>query len=143
MTTAFGGVPMGVAIPPILAAKGMLNAMPIRKGSEASVLAMIGNITVIIMAVVAVLLINAESRAVTTISPRMINFGLEPKGLSKMRVRFLSRSYLTAASASTKPPKNSIMIGLARVPINSVYESGEYSAVTSGNRTPCLLRKKT
>src|SRR6056297_946129 len=118
MTTALGGVPIGVAIPPIFAAKGTESAIPIRAGSPLSILAIMGIITVIIMAVVAVLLINAESAAVTAINPSIMVDVRFPNGLSRILVRFLSKSYLTAASARTKPPRKRIIIGFASVPIN-------------------------
>src|SRR6056297_4155907 len=83
ITTAFGGVPIGVAIPPMFAANGMQSAMPIRAGSPDSILAKIGMITVIIIAVVAVLLIKAERTAVTAIKPSIIVEVRLPKGANK------------------------------------------------------------
>ena len=112
---AFGGVPIGVAIPPIFAATGIDNAIHFLNASSGFSTMTIGTTIVIIIAVVAVLLINADSNAVESIIPRQTILGLDPNGLIRRRVRLLSIPYLTAAVASENPPKKSIMIGFANV----------------------------
>src|SRR6056297_457156 len=108
----------------MLAANGIDSAMLILAGSLISIFARMGMITVTIIAVVAVLLINAERKAVTAIRPNMIIFGLVPNGFSRIRVMFLSKLYLTAASARTNPPRKRMIIGLANVPTNWLNGTG-------------------
>ena len=70
-----------------------------------------------IMAVVAVLLMNIENRAVTSMNPsRMFSLFL-PKGVRRTRARCTSRPVLVVAIASTKPPMNSMITGSAKLAI--------------------------
>ena len=114
---AFGGVPMGVPIPPILAAIGIAStkaAPPLPLSCRGL---SIGAITANIMAVVAVLLINIENVAVTSIIPSKTISEREPKGLNIILAKFLSREHLPAPIARKNPPINSMIIGSAKVAI--------------------------
>ena len=114
---ALGGVPIGVPMPPRLAAMGMARAKAARPLSSGVNRASTGVRMASIMAAVAVLLINMEKRAVTDISPRSTNLGLVPKGFKSTLARFMSSLYLVAAAARKKPPRKSMMMGSAKVAI--------------------------
>ena len=113
---AFGGVPIGVPIPPMLAPIGMASASAVfpfsSSGSEFST----GAIIVIIMAAVAVLLTNIDISAVVSIKPSSSSLGLRLNGFSRMFATSLSSPDSEAASAITNPPKNRIIIGSAYEP---------------------------
>ena len=111
---AFGGVPIGVPMPPRLAATGMDSARPIRPLSSLGRAASTGARKASIIAAVAVLDINIEKMAITSRKPSRTILGLVPKGLSRKRARVTSRPYFSAIMASTKPPRNSITTGSAK-----------------------------
>ncbi len=69
-TIALGGVPIGVPIPPIFAPIGIAKAKAIRPLSSLSKIASTGAKIASIIAAVAVLLINIEKMAVTSIKPK-------------------------------------------------------------------------
>ncbi|CSA24603.1 Uncharacterised protein [Vibrio cholerae] len=132
---ALGGVPMGVPIPPILAATGIQSANATRPGSLGPKTAITGVKIESIMAVVAVFDINIENTAVIIIKPNITYFGLLPNGLSSTRAKLTSSRYLVAAIARKKPPKNSMIIGLAKVAMISVdFSKAPNSLVPSPNR---------
>ena len=110
---ALGGVPIGVAMPPMLAPIGIASTTAIRAGSVSGMRAKIGRITVIIIAVVAVLLMKAESTAVASNNPNTIMAGRSPTGFKKSRVIARSSRYFTDASARRQPPRNRMMMGSA------------------------------
>ena len=118
---AFGGVPIGVPIPPMFAATGIHNANAIRPGSFGPNTAITGVKMDNIIAVVAVFDMNIEKIAVISIKPSMTYFGFCPNGLSSTRAKLTSNRYLVAAIARKNPPKNSMMIGLANVAMMSLY----------------------
>ena len=129
---ALGGVPIGVPIPPILAANGIHKAKAVRLGSFGLSSTITGAKIESIMAVVAVLDINIENIAVISIKPNIIFLGLSPKGFKNTLARFTSKRYLVAAIAKKKPPKNNIIIGLANVAMMSVwFKTSPYKAVDS------------
>ena len=112
-----GGVPIGVPIPPMLAAIGTLSAIAIRPLPASGSCLNTGPRKVSIIAVVAVLLMNIENRAVTSIKPsRMFSLFL-PKGVRSTRARWTSRPVLVVAMAKTKPPMKSITTGSAKLAI--------------------------
>ena len=79
---AFGGVPIGVPIPPRFAAIGMASAKEIRPPPSLGNVARTGVRNVSIIAAVAVLLMNIENIPMTSRTPRRTVFGFFPKGLS-------------------------------------------------------------
>ncbi len=114
---AFGGVPIGVPIPPIFAATGIARASPIRPFPSAGSDLRTGVRKASIMAAVAVLLMNIEKTATTQRIPRSTVLGFVPKGLRRTFASCTSRPTLVAAMASTNPPRKSMMIGLANAPM--------------------------
>ena len=112
---AFGGVPMGVPMPPMLAPSGMARAKAALPRSSSSKSLSTGAKMASIMAAVAVLLMNMENTAVMSMRPRSTNFGFLPKGFNSTRARFKSILYLVAAAAKKNPPKKSMMMGFAKV----------------------------
>ena len=110
-----GGVPMGVPMPPRLAAMGMLRAMAVRPLPASGSCLNTGVRKVSIMAVVAVLLMNMEKRAVTSMKPRRMFSLFLPKGVSRTRARCTSRPVLVVAMARMKPPMKSITTGSAKL----------------------------
>ena len=117
---ALGGVPIGVAIPPILAATGILNVSAIRPFPFAGKAANTGVRNVSIMAAVAVLDTNIEKTPVISRKPSNTVSLLLPNGRMRLRARRTSRPDFVAAIASTKPPRNSMITGLAKVAMISV-----------------------
>ena len=113
-TIPLGGVPMGVAIPPMLAATGIERARPILPLPSAGRAFNTGAKKASIIAAVAVLLMKAEKRPVTTMKPRSTKRDCVPKGLSNTLAILASRPYLVAAIASMKPPMKSMMMGSAK-----------------------------
>ena len=110
----FGGVPIGVPIPPMFAAIGIANARPIllpSSGRERST----GARNASIMAAVAVLLINIENSPITIRKPSSTILGLVPKGAMRMRASWASRPTFVAQSARANPPRKSITVGSANV----------------------------
>ena len=118
---AFGGVPIGVPMPPMFAATGIARTSATLPLPLFSIGLRSGAITANIMAVVAVLLINMEKKAVTNIKPSSTVCDFVPKGLKSTRARFLSSPTLPAPIARKNPPKKSIMMGSAKVAINALY----------------------
>ncbi len=114
MAIAFGGVPTGVPMPPMLAANGIERIIPARSRSASGRDAATGRTTAIIVAVVAVLDINIENVAVMSISPSMILVGLSPNGRSMILPIALSSWNRDAPIARKKPPSTSISTGSAR-----------------------------
>ena len=110
-----GGVPMGVAIPPILAPMGIASASEIRPPPSGGSIFNTGVRKASIIAAVAVLLTNIEKNAVTIRKPSNTVLGRVPKGLSKARASVTSTPYLDATMASTKPPRKSITVWSANV----------------------------
>ena len=120
---AFGGVPIGVAIPPTFAAIGIESANAIfpfpSAGSDLST----GVRNVSIIAAVAVLLRNIENTAVTRMNPRSTKRDCFPKGLRRILARVTSRPLFVAAIARMNPPMKSIIIGSAKQWRISLYET--------------------
>lgn len=114
MATALGGEPIGVPIPPMLAAAGTQMINPLRKGSSSFKLMNKGATKVIIIAVVAVLLMNMEKPAVTNIMPSMTIDGRSPNIFRMVLAKALSTPSFTAAAARINPPKNKISTGSAK-----------------------------
>ena len=112
-----GGVPMGVPIPPRLAAMGMLRAMAMRPLPPSGSCLNTGVRKVSIMAVVAVLLMNMEKRAVTSMNPSRMFSLFFPNGVRSTRARWTSSPILVVAMARTKPPMKSITTGSAKLAI--------------------------
>ena len=112
---------MGVAIPPVFAATGIhkINALiPTCSFEQGHI---IGLTRASIITVVAVLDINIEKTAVINIRPSIMNLGWAPKGRSRTRAKFLSKSYFEAAMARVNPPIKRIIIGEEKVFKISLY----------------------
>ena len=116
---AFGGVPIGVAIPPILAAMGIESVKAMRPFPFAGNAAKTGVRKVSIIAAVAVLLTNIEKMPVMSRKPNKTLSLLLPKGLMRFLASKTSKPDLVAAIARINPPRKSIMTGLANVAIIS------------------------
>ena len=112
---ALGGVPMGVPMPPMLAPTGMASARPMRPLPSAGRALSTGVRNEIIMAAVAVLLMNIENSPVTSRKPSRTFSDLVPKSLSSTLASSTSRPHLVAAMARMNPPRNSMIIGSAKV----------------------------
>ena len=110
----FGGVPIGVPIPPRLAAIGMLMVNATRPLPLAGRAAKTGVRKVSIMAAVAVLETNMEKRPVISKKPRSTFSLFVPKGRMRLRAKSTSSPDLVAAAASIKPPRKSMMVGSAK-----------------------------
>ena len=117
---AFGGVPIGVPRPPMLAAIGIAIARLTRPPPSAGSVRSTGARKASIIAAVAVLLMNIDITLISVRKPRSTHFGFVPKGLSITRASTTSRPTLLAQIANTKPPKNSMMIGSAKAAISSL-----------------------
>ena len=117
-----GGVPIGVPIPPRLAATGIDMAKEIRPLPSGGSWWKTGVRKVSIMAAVAVLDTNIEKRPVISKKPRSTISLRVPKGLSNTLASWASRPVFVAAIASTKPPMNSIITGSAKVAITPLYD---------------------
>ena len=113
-------MPIGVPIPPILAATGIDNAKAILPGSLAPNKVITGAKIESIIAVVAVFDMNIEKTAVININPNMTYLGWFPNGFNNTRAKLTSKRYFVAAIAKKKPPRNNIIIGLAKVAIISL-----------------------
>ena len=111
---AFGGVPIGVPMPPMLAAIGIESESPIFPLSSDGRTASTGARNASIIAAVAVLLMNIEKTAMTIRNPRSTDLGFFPKGASINLARVTSSPYFCAMIASTKPPRNSMTTGSAK-----------------------------
>ena len=115
-----GGVPMGVPIPPRLAATGIDSAMAIRPLPSGGNWRNTGVRKVSIMAAVAVFDTNIENRPVMRIKPSNTLSLLLPKGLSSTFASWASSPVFVAAMARMKPPINSMMTGSAKVAITDL-----------------------
>ena len=118
-----GGVPMGVPIPPRLAANGMLSAMAMRPLPSGGNCRNTGVRNVSIMAAVAVLDTNMENRPVMRINPSSTLSLLLPKGFSSTFASCASSPVLVAAMARINPPMNSMMTGSAKVAMTLLYDN--------------------
>ncbi len=117
-----GGVPIGVPMPPRLAATGIDIASEIRPLPSGGNWWNTGVRNVSIIAAVAVLETNIENRPVISRNPRSTISLRVPKGLSNTLANCASRPVFVAAIASTKPPINSMITGSANVAITPLYE---------------------
>ena len=120
---ALGGVPIGVPIPPMLAATGMDSVSATRPLPSGGSALKTGARKVSIMAAVAVLLTNIEKTPVMRINPSSTFSLLLPNGLRRVRARSTSSPDLVAAMASTKPPRKRMMMGSAKVAISALWSS--------------------
>ena len=111
---AFGGVPIGVPIPPTLAEIGIARARAVLPFPSAGRALRTGPRKVSIIAAVAVFERNIEKIPVTRRKPRRTILGFLPKGLSITLARNWSRPVFEAAIARTNPPIKSMMIGSAK-----------------------------
>ena len=111
---AFGGVPIGVPIPPRLAATGIDSARPTLPVSSSGRAFSTGARKASIIAAVAVLLMNIEKIEMMIRKPSRTNFGFLPKRPSRPFAMTASMPYLEAMMASTKPPMKSITTGSAK-----------------------------
>ena len=112
-----GGVPMGVPMPPRLAATGIDMASAMRPFPSGGNWRNTGVRNVSIMAAVAVFDTNIENRPVISRKPSNTISLLVPKGFSSTLANWASRPVFVAAMASTNPPMNSMMTGSAKVAI--------------------------
>ena len=110
----FGGVPMGVPMPPRLAATGMESAMAMRPLPSGGSCLNTGVRKVSIIAAVAVLETNIEKRPVTSRNPSSTISLRVPKGFSSTLANWASSPVLVAAMARMNPPMNSMMTGSAK-----------------------------
>ena len=117
---AFGGVPMGVAIPPRLAATGMESVRAMRPFPSGGNCLNTGVRKVSIIAAVAVLETNIEKTPVMRIKPNNTFTDLLPNGFSNTLANWASRPVLVAAMARMNPPMNSMMTGSAKVAMMSL-----------------------
>ena len=120
---ALGGVPIGVAIPPKLAAIGILIVSATRPLPLVGSAAKTGVRKVSIIAAVAVLLTNIEKTPVISKKPNSTFSLLRPNGRIRFFASKTSNPDLVAAIAKKKPPKKSIITGLAKVAIISLLLS--------------------
>ena len=140
----FGGEPIGVPMPPRLAATGMDIARAIRPLPSGGNWRNTGVRNVSIMAAVAVLDTNIEKRPVIRRKPKSTISLFVPKGRSRTLASWASRPVLVAAIASTKPPINSMITGSANVAITPLYERSlpTSSSLTIG-RMPLSVQKRS
>ena len=117
---AFGGVPIGVPIPPMLAAIGIARAREILPPPSAGKVRRTGVRNVSIIAAVAVLLMNIENTPITRRTPRRTVLGFFPNGLSITLASCTSSPTFVAAKARTKPPRKSMMTGSAKAAMISL-----------------------
>ena len=109
-----GGVPIGVAIPPMFAPIGMARARAVRSLLPSGIARNTGARKASIIAAVAVLLTNAEKMAVTRMNPRRIVAGFVPNGASSFLASTTSSLVFVIPMASTKPPMNRRIVGSAK-----------------------------
>ena len=110
---ALGGVPIGVPIPPRLAAIGIESASATLPVSLSGRALSTGARNASIMAAVAVLLMNIENRLITIRKPRSTNLEFLPNIPRSTFAIAASIPYLDATIASTKPPRKSMTTGSA------------------------------
>ena len=116
----FGGVPIGVPMPPRFAATGMLRAMAMRPLPSGGNCLNTGARKVSIMAAVAVLETNIENKPVMSRKPRSTFSLLLPNGRSNTFARWASIPVLPAAMARMNPPMKSMITGSAKVAITDL-----------------------
>ena len=109
---AFGGVPTGVPMPPMLAATGIARATP-AFALASGMAAMIGMTTANMAAVVAVFDMNIDRAAVISMSPSTVRRPEPANGFMNTAARLWSSPNLAAPSAIRKPPRNRMMTGFA------------------------------
>ena len=109
---AFGGVPIGVPMPPRLAAIGIARARPALPFSSFGSAPSTGARKVRNIAAVAVLLMNMENTPMMRRNARRTHFGFL-KGLRRVLAIATSRPTLEAAMARTNPPRKSMITGSA------------------------------
>ena len=120
MAIMFGGVPIGVPIPPKLAANGIAMVSPIRPFPFAGSDANTGVKNVNISAAVAVFEINIEKIPVMKRKPNNTFSLFLPKGRIIFLANSVSRPDFEAAIARIKPAKNNMIIGSANEAIISL-----------------------
>ena len=118
-----GGVPIGVPIPPRLAATGIDIVKAMRPLPLAGKAAKTGVRKVSIKAAVAVFEMNIEKSPVISRNPKRTFSLLLPKGLIRLRANSVSSPDFDAAMARIKPARKSIMIGSAKDAIISSESS--------------------
>ena len=116
---ALGGVPMGVPIPPMLAATGIPRVKAIRPLPSGGRALKTGVKNVRVIIAVAVFDRNIEKTPVIKMNPNSTFSDLFPNGFNKVLASNTSRPALLAAIARMKPPKKRIIIGSANVAIIS------------------------
>ena len=116
---ALGGVPMGVPIPPMLAATGIPRVKAIRPLPSGGRALKTGVKNVRVIIAVAVFDRNIEKTPVIKMNPNSTFSDLLPNVFNKVLASNTSRPALLAAIARMKPPKKRIMIGSANVAIIS------------------------
>ena len=129
-----GGVPIGVPIPPRLAAIGIDIVKAIRPLPLAGSAAKTGVRKVSINAAVAVFEMNIEKSPVISRNPKRTFSLLLPKGLIRLRAKSVSSPDFDAAIAKIKPARKSIIIGSAKEAMIS-FESSN-SPIPSPLNTP-------
>ena len=129
-----GGVPIGVPIPPRLAAIGIDIVKAIRPLPLAGRAAKTGVRKVSIKAAVAVFEMNIEKSPVISRNPKRTFSLLFPKGLIRLRAKSVSSPDFEAAIAKINPARKSIIIGSAKDAMIS-FESSK-SPTPSPLKTP-------
>ena len=119
----FGGVPIGVPIPPKLAPTGMAIVSAILPLPFAGSALNTGVRKVSIIAAVAVLEMNMENTPVMRRKPKSTFSLFCPKGFISVRAARTSRPLLVAAIANTKPPKNKMIVGSAKHAMTPTWSS--------------------
>ena len=114
MAMVFGGVPIGVPMPPRLAATGIDSAIAMRPLPSAGSCLNTGVRKVSIIAAVAVFETNIEKRPVMSRKPSNTFSLFLPKGFSNALANCASRPVFVAAIARMKPPMKSMMTGSAK-----------------------------
>ena len=135
---AFGGVPIGVPIPPMLAATGTERVRATRPLPSGGRALNTGARNVSIMAAVAVLLTNIENTPVMSMKPNSTFSLFCPKGLSSVRASNTSRPDLVAAIARMKPPRKSMMIGSANVAMSALWSSSSLLSIPDRKKWKAL-----
>ena len=119
----FGGVPIGVPIPPRFAAMGIDMASETRPLPSGGNWWNTGVRNVSIIAAVAVFDTNIENRPVISRNPNSTISLFVPKGFNSTFANCASSPVFVAAMASTKPPMNNMITGSANVAITPLYDN--------------------
>lgn len=109
---------MGVPTPPRSEATGIAMTSAVRSVLPSGISRKTGAMMASIIAVVAVLLMSMERKAVIIMNPRTTLWLLVPKGLRSTLARLRSKPVLVAATARQKPPMKSMMTGSAKLAIS-------------------------